>query len=97
MQGFPRGSLGKSFLSTEIRANNALISSERACRVFREATLSEEIPEALGKLITLHEKQHCVGWWWPSDRFDLAHTVGTQGIEPHTVLPGHQVFGELCL
>src|SRR5947209_19529224 len=76
MQGFPSVSLGKSLFLLEIRAKLALISARRACGVFRVSTLGRVLTETLGKLSSLYDKEHCVGWGWPSDCFHLAHTIG---------------------
>ncbi len=53
--------------------------------------LSSSISEILGKL-SLDEKQDGIGWWRSAHRFDPAHTIGTQRVEPDTILRGYQVL-----
>ena len=78
-----------------MRAYAALFHRHAPSGVLREAPLRQSSTEPLGKLSSLHEKEHGVGGRWSSDRFHLAHAVGTEGIEPHAVLPGYQVLLQL--
>ncbi len=95
MQAFPRVSLQKSFLEAKMRSSSVLFPRRVASGVFRESMLRDVVTETLGKLFNLHQKQHCVGWWWSAHRFHLAHTVRTKRIEPHTVLLSYQVLSQL--
>src|SRR5712692_9047212 len=75
-----------------MRSCFALFPRHAACGVLRESLLRPSLTETLGKLFSLDEKQHRVGWRWSSDRFHFADTIRTQWIEPDTVLPGCQVL-----
>ena len=64
-------------------------------RARREATLSNFITAPRAQLISLYDEQVIVAGQWPTYCLYLAHTTGTQGIEPHAVLFGYQVLSEL--
>src|SRR5438045_4030611 len=64
-------------------------------RARREATLSNFSTAPRAQLLCLDDEQGIVGGQWPTYRLYLAQATRTQGIEPHAVLSGHQMFGEL--
>src|SRR3989442_2087118 len=78
-----------------MRPHLVLFPRRAPSSVLRESLLRPSITATLGELLGLHDKQHRASWWWPSDRFYLAHTVRTRRIEPDAVLPGHQVLFSL--
>ena len=95
MQYFPRGCQKRLFFGIKQKSLSRRFGLPAACGDFRESTLSVAITETLGKLISLDEKQHCIGWRWSSDRFHLARTVRAEGIEPDAVRFGLQMFFQL--
>src|SRR5258707_6576617 len=94
MQAFPRVSFFGGLSPEKMRSFSVLILCRTLSGVLRGSPLRAAFTETLGKLLTLHEKEQVVGWWWTSDRLDFAHAAGAQRIKPDTVLFGYQVLCE---
>ena len=97
MQGFARGSFFSGFLGGTRRTFLVRVGCRASCEAMREALHSNAITEPRAELSSLYNEQLIIAGQWATYCLNLAHTIGTEGIEPHTVLFFHQMFDELCL
>jgi len=95
MQYFPRVSKKEPFLGERQKSLSRRFGFPAAYGDMRESLLRKSITATLAEVISLHHEEDPIGWQWPTHRLYLAHTTGTEGIEPHAVLPGHQVLCQL--
>ena len=91
MQYFPRASKKAPLLGERQKSLSRRFGLPAASGDMRESLLSKSITAPLAALISLHYEEDPIGWRWPTHRFHSLHTVGTERIEPHTILCRNQV------
>lgn len=92
MQYVPRASKKVPLLGERQKSLSRRFGLPAAYGDVRESLLRESITATLAALISLHHEEDPVGWRWPTHCFHSLHTVGTERIEPHTILCRNQAL-----
>lgn len=74
-QGFARVSFFGGNLRGNIQGFLGLFPSHPPSEGLRESLRGVGVTETLATVFRLDEEEDFLGWWWPSHRFDFAHTV----------------------